>query len=167
MKINELPQFNTMQDVFEFGVRKLVEQGKKSEYPNSGNLPDCQYRIVNTDEQLSCFFGHIIPDELYLESFEEYPFYLLLSGTHSDTKHLIEWCKTQPAFNDLFAEDATFSCCYKLIRDMQVFLHDKYKGLFNDMVYINYVRDFAIKHSLNTLFLTDLETGLLEKQRTT
>ena len=52
------------QEVFDYSVGKVIEQGAKA--VNQYN--QCIYRAVNGNK---CAFGHLIPDSLYRDTFED------------------------------------------------------------------------------------------------
>lgn len=74
----------TKQNIFDFVVDKLRQQGKQSWIPESERSmgvdgePEingcsdngCRYRLPTPDGVLKCALGHLIPDEIYTEKME-------------------------------------------------------------------------------------------------
>ena len=67
MELCEL-DFSNKQQVFDFVLNKVVEQGEKSS--TDGYFSSCCYRLNKNGKQLKCGIGHLISDQEYNSGFE-------------------------------------------------------------------------------------------------
>lgn len=133
MTKEEIPIFNSIQELFEFVVTKLWQQGRKSEVDGW-----CCYRTTTHDSTLYCLFGVLIPDECYDKDMEGRSVYGIVFF-----KDFASYLVKQP----VIAVNALFLTC------MQLALHDNYTGEIRSTQYLKVVEEFAARHNLDTTFL--------------
>lgn len=143
MTKEEIPIFNSIQELFEFVVTKLWQQGKKSAVDGW-----CCYRTTTCDNTLYCLFGVLIPDECYDEDMEGKSAYGIVSF-----EDFAEYLTKQP----VITENAYFLSC------MQLALHDKYTGEIRSTQYLKVVEKFAAQHNLNTDFVEALKVEVINE----
>lgn len=136
MTKEEIPIFNSIQEVFEFVITKLWRQGRKSEVDGW-----CCYRVTDYGRTICCLFGFLIPDECYDEDMEGKSAYGIVSF-----EDFASYLVKQP----VITENAHFLTC------MQLALHDNYTGEIRSTQYLKVVEKFAAQHNLDTTFLKKL-----------
>jgi len=124
----------TMQDVFDFIVTRLIEQGEPS-IQSGINSARCMYRYGN----LRCAIGHLIPDKAYTPKMEGKNVYSL------EYAPLFKWAYAQPSPTRALEFLASMQRAHD--GDNEESQMDKEHWLTN--TFLPAVRTVAMRHGLN------------------
>lgn len=96
--VNDKP-FETLQEVFEIGIMRLLRQGHTTKNTGQG----CVYRTK--DKQSGCLIGQLIPDEAWPAEYNTASVYAILGNSPNLPQNWIAWRDAQPAFSYENADD--------------------------------------------------------------
>lgn len=139
-EMNEKP-FETLQEVFELGIRRLLKQGCGTKL----SAGKCLYR---TEEGTACLIGLLIPDNAWNESFNNEPINNILPGSnyyHNLPTSWKTWVEAQPVFT---RKNGT------ALREIQM-IHDFYMS--SEGIFLENVKIVAKAFELDTSFLEEAE----------